>query len=204
MRRISKAMKRASCSMRLRRSFSPSQTRQRTGVLAIPEVNQLIAEVLEPPPSIEVPPEAAALRESWSEVGGGSSSVEAVAAAEAGEPPEEAAADPVERWRPLVERFFAEERVAEALSIIVCESNGDPSITNPRAAPPACSSSSAAHGSMPRSRPDSAVPQRLIPKRTLLLRRGSSTTRWTPTDRRGCIGRADREACQINARALVR
>jgi hypothetical protein len=105
---------------------------QRTGVLAIPEVNQLIAEVLQPPPSIEVSPEAAAISESWSEVGGTTPTVEAVAAAGAGELPEETAADPVERWRPLVERYFAEERVAEALSIIACESNGDPSVINPR------------------------------------------------------------------------
>ena len=105
---------------------------QRTGVLAIPEVNQLIAEVLQPPPSIEVSPEDAALSESWSEVGGKIPTVEAVATAGAGEPLEESAADPVERWRPLVERYFVEERVTEALSIIACESNGDPSITNPR------------------------------------------------------------------------
>ena len=105
---------------------------QRTGVLAIPEVNQLIAEVLQPPPSIEVAPEAAALSESRSEVGGKIPTVEAVAAAGADEPLEEAVADPVERWRPLVERYFGDERVVEALSIIACESNGDPSITNSR------------------------------------------------------------------------
>jgi len=104
---------------------------QRTGVLPIPEVNQLIADVLQPPPSIEVSPEDAALSESWTEVGGRTPTVE-VEAAGAGELLEESAADPVERWRPLVDRYFAEERVAEALSIIACESNGDPSITNPR------------------------------------------------------------------------
>jgi hypothetical protein len=41
-------------------------------------------------------------------------------------------ADPVEQWRPLVERYFAPERVEEALSIIDCESNGDPTARNPR------------------------------------------------------------------------
>jgi hypothetical protein len=101
-------------------------------VLAIPEVNRLIAEVLQPPPSIEVSFEDAALSEAWSEVGGKIPTVEAIATAGAGEPLEETAVDPVERWRPLVERHFAEERVTEALSIIACESNGDPSITNPR------------------------------------------------------------------------
>ena len=104
---------------------------QRTGVLAIPEVNQLIADVLQPPPSIEVSPEDDVLSDSWSEVGSRTPTLEA-AAAVAAEPLEEPVADPVERWRPLVERYFAEERVAEALSIIACESNGDPSITNSR------------------------------------------------------------------------
>ena len=42
------------------------------------------------------------------------------------------ATDPVERWRPLVEQYFVDEYVAEALSIIACESNGDPGVTNPR------------------------------------------------------------------------
>ncbi|MGB5531844.1 MAG: transglycosylase SLT domain-containing protein [Acidimicrobiia bacterium] len=102
---------------------------QRTGVLAIPEVNQLITEVLQSPQSIEVSPEVVDPSEPPSGAGGVIPTVDAVAA---GESPEEAAADPVERWRPLVERYFAEERVSEALSIIACESNGDPSITNPR------------------------------------------------------------------------
>jgi len=105
---------------------------QRTGVLAIPEMNQLIAEVLRPSPNIDVPRETTDLRERSIEVRDAPPVLEAVDAAEAGESLVDAAADPVERWRPLVERYFAEERVAEALSIIACESNGDPSITNPR------------------------------------------------------------------------
>ena len=105
---------------------------QRTGVLAIPEMNQLIAEVLRPPPNIDVPTETTDLRERSIEVGDAPPVLEAVDAAEASKSLVDAAADPVERWRPLVERYFAEERVAEALSIIACESNGDPSITNPR------------------------------------------------------------------------
>jgi hypothetical protein len=40
--------------------------------------------------------------------------------------------DPVERWRPLVERYFDPSRVEEALSIIDCESNGEPAARNPR------------------------------------------------------------------------
>jgi hypothetical protein len=39
---------------------------------------------------------------------------------------------PVERWRPLVEQYFAPDRVDEAMSIIDCESNGDPTARNPR------------------------------------------------------------------------
>ena len=39
---------------------------------------------------------------------------------------------PIERWRPLVERYFSPDRVEEALSIIDCESNGDPRARNPR------------------------------------------------------------------------
>ncbi|MEA2022800.1 MAG: transglycosylase SLT domain-containing protein [Actinomycetota bacterium] len=39
---------------------------------------------------------------------------------------------PVEQWRPLVERYFPPELVDEALSIIDCESNGDPDARNPR------------------------------------------------------------------------
>ncbi len=41
-------------------------------------------------------------------------------------------ADPIEQWRPLVEQYFAAELVEEALSIIDCESNGDPNARNPR------------------------------------------------------------------------
>ncbi len=41
-------------------------------------------------------------------------------------------ADPVERWRSIVEQYFAPERIDEALSIIDCESNGDPNARNPR------------------------------------------------------------------------
>jgi len=39
---------------------------------------------------------------------------------------------PVERWRSLVGKYFAPERIDEALSIIECESNGDPDARNPR------------------------------------------------------------------------
>ena len=37
----------------------------------------------------------------------------------------------VEQWRVLVGRWFPPDRVDEALSIISCESGGDPSIPNP-------------------------------------------------------------------------
>lgn len=42
------------------------------------------------------------------------------------------AAGPIERWRPLVETYFPADRVEEALSIIDCESNGDPGARNRR------------------------------------------------------------------------
>lgn len=41
-------------------------------------------------------------------------------------------AGPVERWRIVVERYFPPERIEEALSIIDCESNGDPNAHNRR------------------------------------------------------------------------
>lgn len=37
----------------------------------------------------------------------------------------------VERWRPLVSAYFPAALVGEALSIIRCESNGDPEVANP-------------------------------------------------------------------------
>lgn len=40
-------------------------------------------------------------------------------------------ADPIERWRPLVELHFPEDEVQRALCIIGRESNGDPSADNP-------------------------------------------------------------------------
>ena len=36
----------------------------------------------------------------------------------------------VEKWRPLVSRFFPSDRVIWALRIMACESGGDPNITN--------------------------------------------------------------------------
>jgi hypothetical protein len=45
---------------------------------------------------------------------------------------EDAASDPIQRWVPLVERYFPSELVTEALAIIDCESGGDPSARNPR------------------------------------------------------------------------
>lgn len=45
---------------------------------------------------------------------------------------EEVATDPIQRWVPLVERYFPSELVTEALAIIDCESGGDPNATNPR------------------------------------------------------------------------
>ncbi|HET9260000.1 MAG TPA: transglycosylase SLT domain-containing protein [Acidimicrobiia bacterium] len=41
-------------------------------------------------------------------------------------------ADPVERWRPLLEQHFPAEEVETALCIIRHESGGDPAADNPR------------------------------------------------------------------------
>jgi transglycosylase-like protein with SLT domain len=38
--------------------------------------------------------------------------------------------DPIERWRPLVTQYFAADRVEEALSVIWCESRGNPDAVN--------------------------------------------------------------------------
>jgi hypothetical protein len=46
-------------------------------------------------------------------------------------PPEPGGPRDVEEWRPLVEQYFAATLVDEALSVIDCESHGDPLITNP-------------------------------------------------------------------------
>jgi len=37
----------------------------------------------------------------------------------------------VERWRPLVARYFPADLVEEALAVMACESRGDPAIVNP-------------------------------------------------------------------------
>lgn len=41
-------------------------------------------------------------------------------------------AGPVEQWRPIVETYFTSDLVEDALSIIDCESNGDPDARNGR------------------------------------------------------------------------
>lgn len=37
----------------------------------------------------------------------------------------------VERWRPVVDRYFPEDRIDWALRILACESHGDPQAKNP-------------------------------------------------------------------------
>ena len=112
--------------------FTVADAGHRAGVLAIPGVVRLIAELLGTPTIAEVLEEAADLTDPWSEVEETAHRGEVAAIDPAGEAAEQPAVDPVERWRPLVERYFAKDRIAEALSIIDCESNGDPNATNPR------------------------------------------------------------------------
>ncbi|GBD85950.1 transglycosylase SLT domain protein [bacterium BMS3Abin02] len=38
----------------------------------------------------------------------------------------------VERWRPLVQKYFPPELIDQALAVMYCESGGDPDATNPR------------------------------------------------------------------------
>jgi soluble lytic murein transglycosylase-like protein len=47
-------------------------------------------------------------------------------------PPVDGGARDVEEWRPVVEQWFPADRVEEALSVIKCESNGDPLAYNSR------------------------------------------------------------------------
>lgn len=49
----------------------------------------------------------------------------------AAEPPVEGGERDVEFWRPLVTAYFPAEFVEEALSVMACESNGDPLALNP-------------------------------------------------------------------------
>jgi hypothetical protein len=104
----------------------------RAGVLAIPEVVRLVAELLRTPTIAEVSGEAADLTEPWSQAEELAQGGEVATTHLAGEGAEPPAVDPVERWRPLVEQYFVKDRISEALSIIECESNGDPNVTNPR------------------------------------------------------------------------
>ena len=46
------------------------------------------------------------------------------------EPPVEGGVRDVEEWRPLVEQYFSGAQVESALSVIECESNGDPLAVN--------------------------------------------------------------------------
>jgi len=41
-------------------------------------------------------------------------------------------AAPIDRWRPMVEKYFTPDLVGQAMSIIQCESNGDPDARNRR------------------------------------------------------------------------
>ena len=108
----------------------------RTGVLAVPEADVLIDVILQAaatvdPNAAQASAKAAYLSERSAEAGDlvGEAERRVVGALAAStEPVEE---DAVERWRPLVEEHFAPDLVDQALAIIACESDGDPSAQNP-------------------------------------------------------------------------
>lgn len=110
---------------------------ERTGVLAIPETDLLIDVILRAaatidPDAAQAYAKAAYLSERSAEaselIGAAERAVvDALAEASGG-----GGVDPVTRWRPLVEEYFPQELVDQALAIIECESNGDPTARNPR------------------------------------------------------------------------
>ncbi|MGB9357624.1 MAG: transglycosylase SLT domain-containing protein [Acidimicrobiia bacterium] len=110
---------------------------ERTGVLAIPETDLLIDVILRAaatndPDAAQAYAKAVYLGERSAEasdfIGDAERAVvDALAGAVGG-----ADADPVTRWRPLVEEYFPRDLVDQALAIIECESNGDPAARNPR------------------------------------------------------------------------
>lgn len=112
--------------------FTIADAGHRAGVLAIPEAVVLMAELLRTSTITEVSEEAADLAEPGNRLEESVQLGEGAAVDPGGEPAEQPAVEGVERWRPLVEQYFAKDRIVEALSIIECESNGDPTATNPR------------------------------------------------------------------------
>jgi len=110
---------------------------ERVGVLESPDIDAVFALILEfvrssDPHSAQVFAKADFLTERAIAVAEllAESELTAMDSLVSTEPP--SVADPLERWRPLVEQYFAPERIDEALSIIDCESNGDPDARNPR------------------------------------------------------------------------
>ncbi len=110
---------------------------ERAGVLASPEIDVLLDAVLDIAGSLD--PQSGRESENVDllterPMAAGELLIEADGTARDGLLSTEAApvADRVEQWRPLVERYFPPERIEEALSIIDCESNGDPNASNPR------------------------------------------------------------------------
>ena len=110
---------------------------ERAGVLAVPEADLLIDVILRAAATVDASAaraiaKAAYLSERSAEAGDLVGDAERrVVDALAGST-ESAEEDVVERWRPLVEEYFAPELVDQALAIIACESEGDPSARNPR------------------------------------------------------------------------
>jgi len=117
--------------------FAVAGAGERAGVLATPETNLLIDVILRAaapidPDAAQAYAKAVYLSERSAEarelIGAAERAVvDALAGASVG-----VGIDPVTRWRPLVEEYFPQELVDQALAIIECESNGDPAARNPR------------------------------------------------------------------------
>lgn len=114
-----------------------SNAGERTGVLVVPEADPLIGVILRvaatvDPDAAQAFAKAAYLSERSAEASDLVGEAERRVVDALAGPTESAEADAVERWRPLVEEYFAPELVDQALAIIACESEGNPSARNPR------------------------------------------------------------------------
>gem|GEM_PF-7113958 len=111
---------------------------ERTGVLATPDIEDVLDAALVLATSAEVGGEQATAKASFL-AGRAAEVTERMERSEeqametlVSPAPAPTVAGPVERWRSLVERYFAPDLVEEALAIIACESNGDPAARNGR------------------------------------------------------------------------
>ena len=112
-------------------------TGERVGVLSAPDSQDLLDAVFALAASVDAHAEHASAKAAYLTERAVEATERALEAerramealADAAPPP---VVGPVEQWRPIVERYFDADLVGEALSIITCESNGDPTAINRR------------------------------------------------------------------------